>query len=344
MPGPTSKKLVVDLLDLTGIAWLASPFYRTRGIILGLHRVLPKTQTTLMPGNVMTTELLSDMLSFLKKSGFDFVPLDEIPERLRSRSRRRFAAITFDDGFVDNLKYALPLLSTFDAPFAVYPVTGLVDRTVTPWWVLLEELLLACDDVEFEHPKTGLLRVQCRTFSEKLQAYNRVRRWGYADPKQFVEILRTAYAIKNLSMCQVVDDLILSWDQTRTLHAHPLVTIGVHTVSHLPLTVLPGGEAQKEISVAHARLKVELRSDIRHIAYPYGQCGLREFRMAAEAGFKTGVTTHRGTVRADHSNKLVALPRIMLAMSPHGSSVRYLRVSIHGLWNTTANWWETRGG
>jgi peptidoglycan/xylan/chitin deacetylase (PgdA/CDA1 family) len=336
MKRPDPKKLLVDFLDLTGLAWLASPFYRTRGAILGLHRVIRQSETSLMPGNVITDELLEQMLVFLKRCGYDFVALDEIPERLRSSARRRFIAFTFDDGYLDNLTCALPLLSGFNAPFAVFAVTGLADRTVSPWWLLVEALLLARDEVVLKHPKSGTVHYHCPTVAEKTLAYRQVTRWGYVDPVQLTEILRQAYDQEGLSMSEV-EDAVLSWEQLRSLSRNRLATIGIHGVRHLPLSILPDAEAKDEIVTAWQRLRSELGIDIRHIAYPFGEYRDHELRVAAGLGLCSGVTIRRGTLRSEHANRMLKLPRIMLGMSPHASSVRFLRVSLHGLWNTIAN-------
>ena len=38
--------------------------------------------------------------------------------------RRRFVCLTFDDGYRDNLRYALPILKKYDAPFTIYIPTS----------------------------------------------------------------------------------------------------------------------------------------------------------------------------------------------------------------------------
>ena len=51
----------------------------------------------------------------------------------------------------------------------------------------------------------------------------------------------------------------------------------------------------------------------RHLAYPVGDptsAGLREFQLAADAGFDTAVTTRPGHVFPEHAEHLHALPRV----------------------------------
>jgi peptidoglycan/xylan/chitin deacetylase (PgdA/CDA1 family) len=53
------------------------------------------------------------------------VPLDET---LRVRPKRRLAAITFDDGYRDNLTVALPLLERFQLPMTLFVAAGFLGR------------------------------------------------------------------------------------------------------------------------------------------------------------------------------------------------------------------------
>ncbi|MEK6336408.1 MAG: polysaccharide deacetylase family protein [Acidobacteriota bacterium] len=51
-----------------------------------------------------------------------------LTETLSLRSRRRDLAITFDDGFRDNLTVALPLLEKFGAPMTLFVAAGFLDQ------------------------------------------------------------------------------------------------------------------------------------------------------------------------------------------------------------------------
>ena len=69
----------------------------------------------------------------------DIVSLDEMHRRLIERDfRRRFVCLTFDDGYRDNLRYALPILQKYDAPFALYIPTSFPDGFGELWWLTLE--------------------------------------------------------------------------------------------------------------------------------------------------------------------------------------------------------------
>ena len=74
-----------------------------------------------------------------------------------------------------------------------------------------------------------------------------------------------------------------------------------------------------------------------HLAYPYGDretVGPREFRLAAELGYKTAVTTRPGVLFPKHSEHLTALPR--LSLNGEFQQGRYVRVMMSGA--ATAVW------
>jgi peptidoglycan/xylan/chitin deacetylase (PgdA/CDA1 family) len=122
------------------------------------------------------------------------------------------------------------------------------------------------------------------------------------------------------------------------LAADPLCTIGAHTVNHVMLRKVAGDSAVRaEMEMSRAVLEAALGRRPQHLAYPVGDptsAGPREFRIAAELGFKTAVTTRPGVVFKVHRDHLTALPRI--SVNGDFQQQRYLKVLISGA--ATAMW------
>src|SRR5262245_49388831 len=92
--------------------WLRS-FARGRGVILMFHHVRPWRPRQFAPNRVLeiTPDFLDVVLTELRREGFDIIPLDAVPDRLRADScQQPFAALTFDDGYRDNVEHAWPVL------------------------------------------------------------------------------------------------------------------------------------------------------------------------------------------------------------------------------------------
>src|SRR5437773_7329055 len=69
--------------------------------------------------------------------------LQQLVSRLRDGNLPRHAvAITFDDGYADNLLQAKPALERYDIPATVFVATGNIEQAHEFWWDELERLLL----------------------------------------------------------------------------------------------------------------------------------------------------------------------------------------------------------
>ena len=53
----------------------------------------------------------------------------------------RDLAVTFDDGYRDNLEFAYPILKQYEVPFAIYVATSFADRVGEMWWLALEAVI-----------------------------------------------------------------------------------------------------------------------------------------------------------------------------------------------------------
>jgi peptidoglycan/xylan/chitin deacetylase (PgdA/CDA1 family) len=79
-------------------------------------------------------------------------------------------------------------------------------------------------------------------------------------------------------------------------------------------------------------MEAELGRPCRHFAYPYGDpgsAGERDYRLTAEAGFASAVTTRRGLIKAKHKDVPTGLPR--LSLNGDYQDVRYLDALLTGL-------------
>jgi peptidoglycan/xylan/chitin deacetylase (PgdA/CDA1 family) len=131
----------------------------------------------------------------------------------------------------------------------------------------------------------------------------------------------------------------MDWQEIGDMAADPLCTIGAHTVNHPMLKKMADEKAARaEMEQSRAVLHAALGRKPEHLAYPVGDptsAGVREFRIAAELGFKTAVTTRPGVMFKAHREHLTALPRI--SMNGEFQRKRYVKVLMSGagtaVWN-----------
>jgi peptidoglycan/xylan/chitin deacetylase (PgdA/CDA1 family) len=246
--------------------------------------------------------------------------------------------ITIDDGYRDTLECALPILKRYEVPFAVYVATSFPDRLGELWWLALEAVVARNDRI------TLLLGGQeqgfeCGTLPEKRHLYDQL--YGYVRSlptedalRRFVRDLGGRYHVDIAAFCE---QLCMNWGELATLAADPLVTIGAHTVNHVMLAKVPERAARSEMEMSRSVIEASLGVRPAHLSYPVGDrtsAGPREFRIAAELGFKTAVTTRPGVLFPEHCEHLTALPRI--SVNGDYQQMRYVRVLLSGA--ATALW------
>ena len=83
-----------------------------------------------------------EQLSVLRRTRHPF-PLTEFAAGLVSGTLPNSVALTFDDGYVDNLEFAKPRLVAADVPATVFLITGYIDNLEPFWWDTVAALILS---------------------------------------------------------------------------------------------------------------------------------------------------------------------------------------------------------
>lgn len=243
---------------------------------------------------------------------FNCLSLPEAIDRLaRGKLPRRSMIVTFDDGYLDNLTLALPILRRYAVPATVYVATGLIEQTDLPWWYELEDLIVAGDGLHVHWDKQDL-HFSTIDAAAKRQTFDilnpMLKSMDSTEQATFMGLLRQGSS-KPIQQ----DDQFMNRSQLIELASDPLITIGAHTHNHLALSELKPIRLRHEMNRSRELLEDWLKRPIEHLAYPFGgeaQAATREFDVAAELGFSSAVTTRLGHFQRFHKNHLLALPRI----------------------------------
>lgn len=329
-------KAGLEFFDRTGIRHVFSPEWRGLGGILMFHRVQDLPDDGFYPNRnlTVTPAFLEAVLDFLDEAGLEVVSLDEVHRRLTEGydGDRRFVALTFDDGFVDNYTTAYPILKRRNLPFTIYVATGLIDNTLDMWWVILETVIAKEDHITVD--LGGEVReFDCSSDLRKLAAYRTLAdklatEVSEDEQRRFTRDFAQRYGVDIAALCAAEG---MNWDQVRELAADPLVTIGGHTEKHHALARLDEGAMRADVERGSARLAEMLGAAPRHFAYPYGMpfvAGAREFEALQDMGYKTAVTTRPGVLFPEHKGHLTALPRV--SVNGEFQQVRYLSMLLAG--------------
>jgi len=306
----------VELFRHSNLHKFFRPIYGGRGHILVLHRVCPENKSHFHKTLQISPDYLEDVIQYYISSGIDIVSLDESHNRITAKGRvKRFVTFTFDDGYLDNLTYALPVFEKYNVPFTVFQTTGYPDAKLIFWGYLLESLVMNEKEITFTIGGKEF-HYSNSTLDEKNATFYSIRKF-LRDSKQ-IDIFPRLNAILNRNtdeLLNLTEELMLSWEQIIKLSDHPLVTIGAHTVNHPILRNLTDEEVNIEIIESMQSIEKKTGNPVSYFAYPFGginEAADREYNIAESANIKMAFTAINGNIFKHHANQLTSLPRIGL--------------------------------
>lgn len=318
MNGFLSKSGASSLYCKIKLDYIFSKLLGGSGAVLMLHRIRDASQSGFAPNRNLSIspDFLDDMLTDLRRNGFEFVSMDELAASLNdgtgTRETRKIA-ITLDDGYRDNFVNAVPIFRKHGVPYTIYVVPGYIDGTIPHWTDEIETIVAQSDRIELSHGDSRE-SVNSANATEKYQVYSRI----LAELLPENDLVARSRMLRELASAHGFNQeahhrqLTMTWDQIRDLGHDPLCTIGAHSMTHRMLSRLGTQDALWELSECRRVIADQLGAAPKHFAYPYGEAHQREFKLAEKAGYQTAVTTVNGVIGSKHCSRLTALPRIMI--------------------------------
>ncbi len=269
-----------------------------RLLVLGYHNVDSTWRYPARRGQGIRT--LARQLQVLRRIAH-VVPLEAALRTLAEGGSLppRAVAITFDDGYRDNLTQAVPLLARLGIPATIYLVPGFLSGEVHAWW---ERLAWAISRARAGYLEFDGTRHELRGAAERVAALEvveaelktRNHAARLAAVEELVEALEPEGSYR-------ADELFLDWDGARKL-AGAGIGIGSHTMRHAILA--REDEAAQRADVADSRrlLETELQVPVDTLAYPNGLVGdydATTISAVREAGYTHAVTTWGRTSSAE---------------------------------------------
>jgi peptidoglycan/xylan/chitin deacetylase (PgdA/CDA1 family) len=269
---------------------------RVEPLILMYHRV---ADLGCDPWNLaVTPERFAEQLETLTRQR-TIVPLDWLVERLESgHVPEKAVAITFDDGYVDVLRNAKPVLERFGASATAYLTTGAIGRRREFWWDTLSRILLESPAL----PASLELRIAGRTRTWDVDSatdrgdlhrsvWSALRTLG-EEPRAalLAELERWAATAPPARQ----SDRALDPDEVRELAASDAFTIGAHSISHASLPSLSDDGKRREVGESRSACENLVGRAVASFAYPFGDRDCTTERVVEEAGFRHACSTDPG--------------------------------------------------
>lgn len=255
-------------------SWLRAYHARRGPVILMYHGVSTEDRLHWLgrahkhvPMDVFVTQLRT--LAALRR----VIGLSELVERLRRGANvAGTAAITFDDGFRNNVTRVAPVLLEHRLPATFFLTTGYVGTDRAMWVDRLDRAVLSLvgrrDSIEILGQ-----RIDLGSAAQAAEGYRAAKRAVKSLPlpqaEARVEEVESLAAVGGLRPAGP-DEVFMSWDEARSL-ASSGFELGAHTVNHPILSRISFEEARDEILESRRRIEAEVGSCSPVFCYPNGK-------------------------------------------------------------------------
>ncbi len=273
--------------------------------------------------------LFRQQLEYMK-ANFNIMTMEQVIDAVEGKSElpEKALLLTFDDGYVDNFTFALPILEEFGVqgsffiPGKTFSTHQLLDVNKIHYILASADICKLVEDVKKQMDKYRGSEYDYAPTDELFEKYAVASRFDVKETVFVKQMLQTVLPEKlrntilsnlfekyvGVSEQQIAYELYMTEDQVRTMKRHGMF-IGIHGYDHYWLANLPKEQMQKDISMALNTLDEFL--DRKHwvMNFPYGNYNQDVLDYIKAEGACVGLTTE---VRVADLSKDAALtlPRL----------------------------------
>ena len=293
-----------------------------RALILGYHRVADEPTDPF--SLCVSPENFRQQLDVILHYGHP-VGLGDLVEAMSSDARLdRSVGVTFDDGYVDVLTSARPLLTQARVPATVFVVTGLLGREF--WWDALwrtlqipnrlpDRLCLPMNGGALEWASPDAHSDARRDLLFKLHA-----RLAPLSDEQRQEALGELSIWAGVRAEKPTTRRALEPDEVIELARGDLIEVGAHGSTHASLPALDADRQRSEIQGSKTDLERLIGRPVVSFSYPHGGWSPQTTAIVRGSGYARACTSTNDLVRPD--SDCFELPRFWV---PNWSGERFSR-------------------
>jgi peptidoglycan/xylan/chitin deacetylase (PgdA/CDA1 family) len=307
------KQQLKQALLSSGVLRLAGRLRGKGAAILMYHSVLedPRSVADSLGGMIHSRAIFEGQMELLTRE-FHPVSLDQVVRFVRGEQDlpERAVVVTFDDGYVDNLEVAMPILDRVGVPAAFYVTVDCVENRRLPWPSRLRFSFRNTAQKEWkdETAKVWSLDGERGRDGAYLAACDRVATLAGAEQERVVSEIE--YEL-GATLPAESGDLMMTWEQVRGLAQHGHI-VGSHTMTHPNLAHVGLEDARRELVESKRRMEAQVNAKVVHFSYPCPALSPNWTEQTTEesqrAGYETAVTTSSGLAR--RNDNPLALKRV----------------------------------
>ena len=207
---------------------------------------------------------------------------------------RANVAITFDDGYLNNLTLAAPVLLKYHAKASVY-VTGL-HQTCHPYiWADFLQIVARTPPKKFvlagESYCSGNGKIVRESDKRSLLDIIKTEKPDWAFKEIFFETMLRDF--QTIADSNKIFWQLMSEDQIREISSIPGITIGSHGYYHNNLGRLSTANALEEVKQSKRYLENLIQAPVNELAFPDGSYTIELVNAAKREGFRFQLATEK---------------------------------------------------
>jgi len=238
-----------------------------RVVVIVYHRVGPCKDPWSL--DTISGPLFESQIKYLKT----MYKIISFKDYLNSKSdenliEKRYAIITFDDGYKDIYIHAYPILKRYNVPATLFLTTGHIETNKLFWW---DQIGYAIWKTKLKSIKTAQNNSISLKYSyNKLQYISKiveyVKQMEENDKNDYIEDLINQL---DINIPKNIENMTLSWEEIIEMYNNGF-DIGAHSVNHPILTKIPTKQAEYEIVQSKIDIEKHIRAKVDGFSYPNG--------------------------------------------------------------------------
>lgn len=270
---------------MSWVTGLSRPFYKNaKGKRIVVYHGFCQNDHTRFNPIFLKVKTFEKHLKFYRRY-FNVISLEDYFEENFEKSRFTIC-ITFDDGYANNYKYALPLIEKYQIPVTFF-ITGIREAGYDILWNDFLGIVSKYGPPELEYKKVQFVKNHVGVYvsstnGESLPSI--LRKEGFDAKKEIMEDL---YPLVPFREMRIDKDywLQMTEEQIRELSNSRFATIGSHGYYHNDLAKIPIEDANDEMKLSKIFLEKISGKEVRAIAFPYGSYTENVKQNARKIGF-----------------------------------------------------------
>ncbi len=303
------RSLQPTLAHLGGMTHLLRFVRRNSIAIVMLHGVMdedvPSAWVPLRPQ--LSRRRLRKTLRILSRS-YRFISLDQAVDMLTGRAPLTPSSVvlTFDDGYRNQIKHALPILEEYDVPATIFLAAGHVEQRKPFWFDRLDYALqharlagrafkVGNENVGFSSDRREDVRAAFKRMRDAAKRADRPDQLMVREMELIADRLEQESGHRLADIFETDDwSSVLDWNEITIAADHPLVTFGSHTVGHTRLGMATDDEVRRQCRLSKAAIQEHTGRACSQFCFPSGSFSRRSLAIVQEVGYRAAVTTIEG--------------------------------------------------